>query len=140
MSEKFVHPYIPNSAPEVQAEMLKSIGAKDIEEFFACIPEALRVKGLLDLPKPFLSEASLKRHVEGILSKNRTIHAAILSVAHTFQVQTYAVSGSGARGTLTVLGAIAQSDIKRMLSFTLVSHIGYMVLGIAVAGTSVPTA
>ena len=72
MSEKFVHPYIPNSAPEVQAEMLKSIGAKDIEEFFACIPEALRVKGLLDLPKPFLSEASLKRHVEGILSKNRT--------------------------------------------------------------------
>ena len=30
MSEKFVHPYIPNSAPEVQAEMLKSIGAKDI--------------------------------------------------------------------------------------------------------------
>ncbi|WP_292675560.1 MULTISPECIES: hypothetical protein [unclassified Microbacterium] len=43
-----------------------------------------------------------------LLSKNRTIHAAILSVAHTFQVQNYAVSGSGARGTLTVLGAIAQ--------------------------------
>lgn len=30
-----------------------------------------------------------------------------------------------------ILGAIAQSDIKRMLSFTLVSHIGYLVLGIA---------
>jgi multicomponent Na+:H+ antiporter subunit D len=30
-----------------------------------------------------------------------------------------------------ILGAIAQSDIKRMLSFTLVSHIGYMVFGIA---------
>ena len=29
------------------------------------------------------------------------------------------------------LGAVAQSDIKRLLSFTLVSHIGYMVLGIA---------
>ncbi len=28
-----------------------------------------------------------------------------------------------------ILGAIAQSDIKRMLSFTLVSHIGYLVLG-----------
>lgn len=72
MSEKFVHPYIPNSVPEVQAEMLKSIGARDIEEFFRCIPENLRVKGLLDLPKPFLSEAALRRHVEGILSKNRT--------------------------------------------------------------------
>jgi len=32
-----------------------------------------------------------------------------------------------------VLGAIAQSDIKRLLSFTLVSHIGYMVFGIALA-------
>ncbi len=38
-----------------------------------------------------------------------------------------------------VLGAVAQADIKRMLSFTLVSHIGYMVLGISlgtVAGTT----
>jgi multicomponent Na+:H+ antiporter subunit D len=38
-----------------------------------------------------------------------------------------------------ILGAIAQSDIKRMLSFTLVSHIGYMVFGISlgtVAGYS----
>jgi multicomponent Na+:H+ antiporter subunit D len=30
-----------------------------------------------------------------------------------------------------ILGAVAQSDIKRLLSFTLVSHIGYMVFGIA---------
>ena len=29
-----------------------------------------------------------------------------------------------------ILGAIAQSDIKRMLSFTLVSHIGYMIFGV----------
>ncbi len=32
-----------------------------------------------------------------------------------------------------ILGAVAQSDIKRLLSFTLVSHIGYMVFGIALA-------
>ena len=31
------------------------------------------------------------------------------------------------------LGAIAQADIKRILSFTLVSHIGYMIFGIALA-------
>ncbi|WP_279100955.1 Na+/H+ antiporter subunit D [Gordonia bronchialis] len=40
-------------------------------------------------------------------------------------------------GLLTMLigifGAIAQSDIKRLLSFTLVSHIGYMVFGIALS-------
>ncbi|SEU35632.1 multicomponent Na+:H+ antiporter subunit D [Nonomuraea wenchangensis] len=29
-----------------------------------------------------------------------------------------------------ILGAIAQSDIKRLLSFTLVSHIGYMLFGV----------
>jgi multicomponent Na+:H+ antiporter subunit D len=31
-----------------------------------------------------------------------------------------------------VLGAVAQADIKRLLSFTLLSHIGYMIFGIAV--------
>jgi multicomponent Na+:H+ antiporter subunit D len=30
-----------------------------------------------------------------------------------------------------VLGAVSQADIKRILSFTLVSHIGYMILGVA---------
>ncbi len=35
-----------------------------------------------------------------------------------------------------ILGAIAQTDLKRMLSFTLVSHIGYMVFGIGLATTA----
>ncbi|WP_029068142.1 Na+/H+ antiporter subunit D [Jonesia quinghaiensis] len=30
-----------------------------------------------------------------------------------------------------IMGAVAQNDIKRLLSFTLVSHIGYMIFGIA---------
>src|SRR5690606_9322501 len=34
-----------------------------------------------------------------------------------------------------ILGAVAQSEIKRMLSFTLVSHIGYMIFGVALANT-----
>ena len=32
-----------------------------------------------------------------------------------------------------ILGALTQADIKRLLSFTLVSHIGYMIFGIALA-------
>ncbi|GGC80366.1 putative cation antiporter NADH dehydrogenase subunit [Tersicoccus solisilvae] len=32
-----------------------------------------------------------------------------------------------------ILGALAQTDIKRLLSFTLVSHIGYMVFGLALS-------
>jgi len=35
-----------------------------------------------------------------------------------------------------ILGAIAQADIKRMLSFTLTSHIGYMVFGLAVGNVA----
>jgi len=32
-----------------------------------------------------------------------------------------------------VLGAVAQAELKRILSFTLVSHIGYMIFGVALA-------
>ena len=35
-----------------------------------------------------------------------------------------------------ILGSIAQSDIKRLLSFTLVSHIGYMIFGVALSTQS----
>lgn len=77
MSKLTSHPYIPNSSAEVQAEMLREIGASDIEDFFKCIPDELRFKGKLDLPEPILSEAALKRHVEGIASKNKSVNQAI---------------------------------------------------------------
>ncbi|GAA4920432.1 Na+/H+ antiporter subunit D [Nesterenkonia rhizosphaerae] len=32
-----------------------------------------------------------------------------------------------------IMGALAQADIKRMLSFTLISHIGYLVFGLALS-------
>ncbi|GAA1857183.1 Na+/H+ antiporter subunit D [Microbacterium koreense] len=32
-----------------------------------------------------------------------------------------------------ILGALAQAELKRILSFTLVSHVGYMVFGLAIA-------
>ncbi|MFX0062027.1 MAG: aminomethyl-transferring glycine dehydrogenase subunit GcvPA [Candidatus Hermodarchaeota archaeon] len=67
-----IHPYIPNSVPEVKAKMLEEIGVTNIEELYEDIPENLRFKGEMNLPKPLLSEYALKRHVEQILSKNRT--------------------------------------------------------------------
>lgn len=68
----FVHPYIPNSVPEVKAAMLREIGVSSVEELYADIPERLRFRGRMNLPEPLTSEASLKRHVEGILAKNRS--------------------------------------------------------------------
>ncbi|NOR12790.1 MAG: aminomethyl-transferring glycine dehydrogenase subunit GcvPA [Candidatus Aminicenantes bacterium] len=68
--DKKVHPYIPNSVPEVKAKMMKDIGITDIEELYKDIPEHLRFKGKMNLPDALTSEYALKRHVEGVLSKN----------------------------------------------------------------------
>ncbi len=70
--DKVVHPYIPNSVPHVRARMLDEIGIKNMDELYEDIPEELRLKKKLDLPEAIPSESALKRHVEEILSKNRT--------------------------------------------------------------------
>jgi glycine dehydrogenase subunit 1 len=67
-----VFPYIPNSVSKVKNQMLKEVGAKSVEDFFEDIPENLRLKKNMNLPRPLLSEQSLRKHVEGILSKNKT--------------------------------------------------------------------
>jgi len=68
----FVHPYIPNSVPEIKEEMLREIGVKDVETLYQEIPNRLRLKRKLNLPEPFLAESELKKHVTRILSKNET--------------------------------------------------------------------
>lgn len=74
MSNKkpIVYPYIPNSVPETRFAMLEKTGVKDVEELYTVIPKKLRFKRSLKLPKPFLSELELKRHVSGILGKNKS--------------------------------------------------------------------
>ena len=66
------HPYIPNSVPEIQKEMLDAIGAASIEELYQDIPEHLRFRGTLNLPEALVAESDLKGHVQRILAKNRT--------------------------------------------------------------------
>ncbi len=68
---KRIYPYIPNSVPEVKAEMLKEVGANDIMDLYEEIPDNLKFKGKLNIPDPLLDEYSLKRHLEGLLSKNK---------------------------------------------------------------------
>jgi glycine dehydrogenase subunit 1 len=66
------HPYIPNSVPEVQDEMLKELGLSSLEDLHQEIPEELKLKENMNLPKPCKSEYELKRHVEGILERNKS--------------------------------------------------------------------
>lgn len=68
---KIIYPYVPNSVPEIKAQMLKEVGANDIMDLYAEIPEHLRLKEKMNLPEPILDECSLRRHVEGILNKNK---------------------------------------------------------------------
>jgi glycine dehydrogenase subunit 1 len=68
----FVYPYIPNSVPEARAEMLKEIGVESIEDLYAEVPDELRLHRKLNLPEPFQSEFDMRRHVLGMLEKNKT--------------------------------------------------------------------
>ena len=70
-NDPIVYPYIPNSVPEIKRKMLQEIGAGSIEDLYAEIPSHLRFKGRLNLPEPIRDEASIKRHVERLLQKNR---------------------------------------------------------------------
>lgn len=70
--EEFVHPFIPNSVQAIRDEMLGEIGVKSVEELLEVIPERLRLNRPLNLPQPLTAEYELRRHVESILSKNKT--------------------------------------------------------------------
>ncbi|MBW4705522.1 MULTISPECIES: Na+/H+ antiporter subunit D [unclassified Micromonospora] len=52
------------------------------------------------------------------------------------QVANVLMVGAGLTMVVGVLGAVAQSDMKRLFSFTLVSHIGYMIFGVALSTTA----
>ena len=64
------HPYIPNSVPEVEQEMLHEIGLTSLEELHEEVPDEIILKENMDLPEAFGSEYELRRHVEKLLKKN----------------------------------------------------------------------
>ena len=68
------HPYIPNSVPEIQEEILHEIGMNSLEALHKNVPEILKLKENMNLPKAFGSEYELRRHVEKVLSKDTDCH------------------------------------------------------------------
>ncbi|MGH6719862.1 MAG: aminomethyl-transferring glycine dehydrogenase subunit GcvPA, partial [Alphaproteobacteria bacterium] len=67
----FDHPYVPNAAAGPRRKLLQAIGVGDVEALYAAIPADLRFRGRLDLPSPLPGEHDLRRHVEGLLARNR---------------------------------------------------------------------
>lgn len=72
MRDGSAHPYMANSVADIQSEMLRAIGADNIESLFAQIPENHRLKTPLNLP-PRLSEMALRRELTRTLAKNETV-------------------------------------------------------------------
>lgn len=71
MRPSTAHPYMANSVPSIQQDMLASVGVQTIEELFAQIPADHRLARPLDLP-PALTERELRRHLVETLAKNQT--------------------------------------------------------------------
>jgi len=68
----FIHPYVPNAAPGPRQRLLDAVGLASVKDLYASIPENLQFKGGLDLPASMPGEYDLRRHVEGILSANKS--------------------------------------------------------------------
>ncbi|MGJ4846019.1 aminomethyl-transferring glycine dehydrogenase subunit GcvPA [Leifsonia sp. Le1] len=86
MTQPFVHPYVPNTAPASRQAMLDAVGAESVEEFYADVPADLRLASPLDLPEPLVAEQDLVRHVGGLLRRNRAVEPGRLFLgAGTYQ-------------------------------------------------------
>lgn len=68
--------YISNTEKQ-KKEMLDAIGVSDVLDLFSDIPKELILKGRLNIPSA-MSELEVKRHMEGIASKNNTGLASFL--------------------------------------------------------------
>ncbi|MDA0681392.1 MAG: aminomethyl-transferring glycine dehydrogenase subunit GcvPA [Proteobacteria bacterium] len=66
------HPYMPNSVPAVRHELMDALGIDSVERLFEQIPVEHRTERPLDLPPALTSETQLRRHMRGLLSRNRS--------------------------------------------------------------------
>lgn len=71
------HPYMANSTPDVQSEMLAAVGAGSVDELFEQIPDRHRLSRPLELPPALSSEVALQRHLAELLSKNESCQNAL---------------------------------------------------------------
>ena len=66
------HPFMANTAPGSFQEMLRVAKVNDIEELFEQIPQDHKFTGEWNFDSAIPSEASLYKHLTGILRKNRS--------------------------------------------------------------------
>ncbi|MDY0109239.1 MAG: aminomethyl-transferring glycine dehydrogenase subunit GcvPA [Candidatus Krumholzibacteria bacterium] len=63
-------PYVPHTPDDVRA-MLAAIGAASVDDLFATLPDTIRLRGELDLPRG-LSEEEVRRFMQDLAGENIT--------------------------------------------------------------------
>ena len=72
MTSRRAHPFMPNSMPAARQALLDELGVASSNELFEQIPESHRLSRPLELPPALSAESELRRHMTGLLAKNRS--------------------------------------------------------------------
>jgi glycine dehydrogenase subunit 1 len=112
--------YLPKSPAERQ-EMLAAIGAKNIEEFFECIPERFRLRQALRLPGPF-SEAEVidyfkDRAAENSLGYTSFLGAGIYNHLRSVITDTILLRGEFLTSYTPYQAEITQGTLQAIFEF-----------------------
>src|SRR6266700_294786 len=108
--------------------MLEAIGARSIGELFASIPEALRLKGALDLPGP-MSEAELiqyfrERAAENSLGYTSFLGAGVYNHLRSVVTDTILLRGEFLTSYTPYQAEISQGTLQAIFEFqTLVAEL-----------------
>ena len=119
--------YLPKS-PSERRQMLEAIGARSIDELFASIPEALRLKRPLDLPGP-LSEAELiqyfrERAAENSLGYTSFLGAGVYNHLRSVVVDTILLRGEFLTSYTPYQAEISQGTLQAIFEFqTLIAEL-----------------
>ena len=70
------HPYLPNSTGQTRKKMFEVIGVSDIEELYSDIPQTIRMKGPLKIPRQ-RSELEVEKEVQELLGKNTSMDESL---------------------------------------------------------------
>ncbi len=70
------HPYLPNSTGQTRKKMFEVIGVSDIEELYSDIPQTIRMKEPLKIPRQ-RSELEVEKEVQELLGKNTSMDESL---------------------------------------------------------------
>ena len=99
--------YLPLS-PEDRAEMLATIGAGSVEDFFTDVPEAARLSGTIEGLPNHQGELAVERHMTKLAAKNRSA-----SSGATPRAASTRASGSGRPAACAIASARRSTSRRR---------------------------